>query len=184
MALASSQPGPNAPLGDACNTSSQPEASAQAGHNAWTTAGFPASQIVLGVPSYGYLSTSTATRLRTRRASSQTIRLSSDGDQIQFRDLVSQGALLPVNSTRDKYGTMFNGTGGFVRKWDNCSSTPYLRSSSAGQVVAYDDVESVGMKAAYAKQVGMVGVNMFDVHGDTDGCDLTDAIRRGLGLLS
>jgi chitinase len=36
------------------------------------------------------------------------------------------------------------------------------------------------LKAAFAKKMGMCGVNMFDVHGDTDGWDLVDAIRRSL----
>lgn len=181
-ALASANPGPNAPLCDACGNSSQPEASAKAGYDAWTAAGFPAKQQVLGVPSYGYMSTSTATRLRTRNTPSRSLRLTSDGDQIQFRDLVEQGAITR-SSARDSYGPVFTGNNGFTREWDNCSSTPYLRSSSVGQVVAYDDVQSIGMKAAFAKQVKMLGVNMFDVHGDTDGYDLTDAIRRGLGLI-
>ncbi|KAJ7507944.1 glycoside hydrolase family 18 protein [Mycena galericulata] len=179
---ASANPGPNAPLSDACNNSSQPDANAVAGYHAWTAAGFPANQIVLGVPSYGYLSTSTATRLRTRRTPSQNVRLTSDGDQIQFCDLVAQGALVRSN-TSDNYGPVFNGGGGFTKEWDKCSSTPYLRSPSSDQVVAYDDVQSIGMKAAFAKEAGMLGVNMFDVHGDTGGSDLTDAIRRGLGLI-
>jgi len=44
----------------------QPEASALAGYTAWTTAGFPASQIVLGLSSYGYISKSTASNLKQR----------------------------------------------------------------------------------------------------------------------
>ncbi|KAJ6539469.1 glycoside hydrolase [Mycena capillaripes] len=167
-------PGPNAPLSDACNSSSQPEANAVAAYNAWTSAGFPASKLVLGVPSYGYVSTSTATRLRTRRGA-RSVRLDADGDQIQFRDLCEQDALVrgPNNT--------FNGNGGFTRYWDECSSTPFLRSPSSSQVVTYDDPQSLEMKATLAKQVGMLGVNMFDVHGDTDSWDLTDSIRRGLG---
>ncbi|KAJ7498790.1 glycoside hydrolase [Mycena latifolia] len=174
----SANPGPNAPLYDACNNSSQPEGSAVASYNAWTAAGFPASKMVLGVPSYGYLSQSTATRLRTRR-SPENVRLVGDGDQVQFRSLLKQGAL--VRTTKGD-GPIFSGSGGFTRYWDECSSTPFLRSPSASQVVTYDDVQSLGMKAAWTKQVGMLGVNMFDVHGDTDGWDLTDSIRRGLGL--
>ncbi|KAJ6598935.1 glycoside hydrolase [Mycena vulgaris] len=171
---ASANPGPNAPLYDACKNSSQPDANAVAGYKAWTAAGFPAKQIVLGVPSYAYLSKSAVTRLRTR--------LVGDGDQIQFRELFKQGALVR-SSVRDSYGPVFTGSSGFTRYWDKCSSTPFLRSPSAGQVVTYDDVQSLGMKAAWTKEVGMLGVNMFDVHGDTDSWDLTDSIRRGLGLI-
>jgi chitinase len=59
----SSTPGPNAPLSNACGTSSQPQASAQAALNQWTAAGFPASKLLLGLPTYGYVSKSSATKL-------------------------------------------------------------------------------------------------------------------------
>lgn len=61
---ASAHPGPNAPLGNLCGTSSLPEASAQAAVSQWTRAGFPASKLMLGVPYYGYVSESTATTLQ------------------------------------------------------------------------------------------------------------------------
>lgn len=141
-----------------------------AAYYAWTSAKMPPSKLVLGVPSYGYLSMSDATRLRTR-----ALRLSGD-PQIQFNDLINQTALVR-NSTGN-----FDGRNGFTRYWDKCSSTPYLKSPSAGQIVAYDDNQSLAMKAAFAKRVGMMGVNMFDVHGDTPSWDLTDSIRSGLGL--
>ena len=38
------------------------------------------------------------------------------------------------------------------------------------------------MKAAFARQAGILGVNMWDAHGDTREWDLIDAIRRGMGL--
>ncbi|EMD40292.1 glycoside hydrolase family 18 protein [Gelatoporia subvermispora B] len=60
---ASSSPGPNAPLGNLCGTSQQPQYSAQAALSQWTKAGFPASQLVLGLPLYGYVSQSTRTTL-------------------------------------------------------------------------------------------------------------------------
>ncbi|EPQ50562.1 glycoside hydrolase family 18 protein [Gloeophyllum trabeum ATCC 11539] len=60
---ASSNPGPNAPLGNLCSTSSQPQASAEAAFSAWTKAGMPASKLLLGLPLYGYVSKSTATHL-------------------------------------------------------------------------------------------------------------------------
>ncbi|KZV96514.1 glycoside hydrolase family 18 protein [Exidia glandulosa HHB12029] len=58
---ASSSPGPNAPLGNLCGTSKQPQASAQAAFAQWTAAGFPASKLLLGLPLYGYVSNSTKT---------------------------------------------------------------------------------------------------------------------------
>ncbi|KAF8165233.1 glycoside hydrolase [Crassisporium funariophilum] len=191
----SSDPGPNAPLHDACGNSTQADASALAAYNAWTSAKFPACQMALGVPSYGYISTSKAERLRTRsRAHSLTEQrrqgnyvklVDEDGgsdSQVQFREMVKQGALVRSLS-EDGSGTTFEPSGGFEKFWDTCSGTPFLRSKSSGQVITYDDPKSLGMKAAFAKQVGMMGINMFDVHGDIDEWDLTDGIRQAVDLV-
>ncbi|KAJ3796868.1 glycoside hydrolase [Lentinula aff. detonsa] len=59
----SSTPGPNAPLGNLCGTSSLPQYSAQAALSQWSAAGFPASKMLLGLPLYGYVSDSTKTAL-------------------------------------------------------------------------------------------------------------------------
>ena len=285
-----------------------PDSSAYAGLAAWTAARFPASQLVLGVPSYGYISVSTASSLRTRslQASSwsdtgpphafrrtpafnfvdpymfaaelapvdnldfqvkakpdsvkggddQSDRGGNDGEnsegtddegagagseddgdsaednpgveqgqdqgslgfdaappsvesapqhaapiasaddsgQIQFRDMVYQGVLQyqPLGQTPSSPSAVligstevnndYEGWSGFQRHWDNCSSTPFIRSAAAKQVIPYDDAVSLALKAAFAQQSGMLGVNMFDVHGDTDQWELTDALRQGLGL--
>ncbi|KAI0758172.1 glycoside hydrolase family 18 protein [Fomes fomentarius] len=60
---ASSGPGPNAPLGNLCGNSSQPQLSAQAALSQWTKAGFPKNKLVLGLPLYGYVSKSTKTTI-------------------------------------------------------------------------------------------------------------------------
>lgn len=46
--------GPNAPLNDACTTTENQMGSAMSAVKAWTGAGFPAKQLVLGVPGYGH----------------------------------------------------------------------------------------------------------------------------------
>ncbi|KAG9120722.1 hypothetical protein FRC07_003663 [Ceratobasidium sp. 392] len=199
---ASSSPGPNAPLRDGCHNSSQPDASASASIAAWIQAGLPADQITLGLPSYGYVQSSSASRLVQRSTRSARKEDSSeeeeqeddqgagttgmvrvkgegegdDGGQVQFKQLISEGA---IKLTDDGD---YVGAGGFSRMWDICSSTPYLVSKAAHQVVTYDDPQSLGMKAAFARGAGLRGVNMFDVHGDTGDWTLTDAIRAGLGL--
>lgn len=76
----------------------------------------------------------------------------------------------------------FEGARGFTRHWDLCSSTPYLRSQFSQQIITFDDPTSLGLKAAWAKKAGILGVNIFDVHGDTDDWDLVDSIRNGLGI--
>lgn len=244
--IASSAPGPNAPLYDSCGNSTQPEASALASYKAWTNSGFPASKLVLGLPAYGYVQRTGAQRLRNRQydygdrergsyrhfsnhyghghsgydrddddsepyhhhddddddgddeddedrakpkpqrpeppTDSRPLEIVDDEDQIQFRDLVKQGALRAVPTTGNDTFVRFEAAGGFERRWDFCSETPFLRSQSVGQIVTYDDPESLVLKARFAKEAGMLGVNMFDIHGDTDGYDLATSIRSALGL--
>ncbi|KAK0490835.1 glycoside hydrolase superfamily [Armillaria novae-zelandiae] len=266
--LPSSTPGPNAPLGS-CSNAKRPDANAKGGLKAWTKAGFPANQIVLGIASYGYISKSTAKELviRNRRlgerqetpeipgttgagangpadvptsaptgaapgASATSTAASSatqsstpagggdaatdstdggdNGDEgpddttndsssgagdsdkassgsgggltpdsggknmIMFKSLVKQGAL-----TSD-----YKGAKGFTRLWDKCSSTPFLRSESAGQVVSYDDPQSIMLKGQFVKTSGMLGTNMWDINGDTKDWALMNAARKGMGLSS
>ncbi|KDN38191.1 hypothetical protein RSAG8_09694, partial [Rhizoctonia solani AG-8 WAC10335] len=182
---ASSTPGPNAPLRDGCHNSTQPDASASASiADTGTAAGFPPNQLTLGLPSYGYVQTSSTKTLIQRKRSpgklgvrededeevhtSETgsVRVKGEGEgdsgQVQFKQLIKAGAL-KLNSNGN-----YVGAGGFSRLWDVCSSTPYLASQNARQVVAYDDPQSLGMKAAFARGAGLLGVNMFDVHGDTE----------------
>ncbi|KAF8845828.1 glycoside hydrolase [Paxillus ammoniavirescens] len=161
--------GPNAPLWDGCGNSSQPSQTAVAGYNAWTAAGFPASQLVLGVPAYGYVVDSSAERLSSR---SSRKAVPDDSGQIQFESLISQGLL-----SQSSDGS-FVGAGGFTRDWDSCSATPYLYSGD--QVIPYDDTESLGMKAAWVRKMNMGGVNLFDIHGDTSEHHLTIALRDNL----
>ncbi len=183
--LASRTPGPNAPMFDACKNSTQPDASAVGAYESWTASDFPPSKLVLGLPTYGYISRSLANSLRTRRLESPanvTKVINSDGDsegQISFRELVQQGVLAadtdPLTGKVD-----FVGSGGFDREWDQCSCTPFLRSASAGQVISYDDPHSLHMKAEFAQRSGMLGVNLFDMSGDTDEWDLTAAVANVL----
>ncbi|WVF72941.1 hypothetical protein IAT40_007759 [Kwoniella sp. CBS 6097] len=196
----SSTPGPNAPLSDGCGNSTQPLANAYAAVSSWTGAGMPASKITLGVPAYGYLQKSTASSLKQRRSSfpvpphkllanstSHQARQSyatiyndnggsSDG-QVMFESLISQGALTWENGG-------YVGASGFTRHWDSCSSTPWLKSEQSGQIITYDDPQSMNLKGQFAAQVGLRGCNIFSLDGDWTGSSwpLTDSVRSGLGL--
>ncbi|KAH7931317.1 glycoside hydrolase family 18 protein [Leucogyrophana mollusca] len=178
-------PGPNAPLYNGCGKSREPSQNAAAGVNAWTAAGFPANKLVLGVPSYGYITKSSETTLQARslpptrhsprRLSRRNTALpEDDSGQIQFRSLVRQGILVQGGDGS------FVGSGGFERGWDSCSATPFLHNPQSGQLIPYDDPQSLALKAAFVRKMGMAGVNLFDIHGDTDAWDLTDSLRKNL----
>ncbi|KAI5125035.1 hypothetical protein M0805_007459 [Coniferiporia weirii] len=107
--------------------------------------------------------------------------ISTDGGQIQFNQIVAQGALRPALVSGSSSRT-FLAVGGFTRFWDTCSTTPFMTSPYEDQVVTYDDPQSLTAKAAYAKQAHILGTAMWDLSGDTAQWDLTDALRRGLGM--
>ena len=179
----SDNPGPNAPLSNGCQNSSQPAANAEAAVDAWTAAGFPSNKLVLAVPSYGYISRSSASQLRQRDEENPpnvhaVTGEGTDTGQVQFRELVRENVLC-----EDPAGPgVYIGCGGFTREWDACSSTPFLHSDDEKQIVTYDDPQSLGLKSAFAKERGLLGVNFFDVHGDTDKWELVDSLRQGLGM--
>jgi chitinase len=126
--------------------------------------------MVLGIPAYGYA-------FRSRTSDSPALVKTDDGGNhgsVTFRSLIHQNAL-----TKMEDGS-FQGSGGFVRQWDECSSTPFLYSSDDGQVISYDDPDSVKKKAQFARTMGMGGVNLFELSGDTDEWTLLKAIAGGL----
>ncbi|KAI0638105.1 glycoside hydrolase [Trametes polyzona] len=110
----SSSPGPNAPLGDGCKNSTQANASALAALRAWTAAGFPASQLVLGVPSYGYISRSSAAFLRTRGTHAPHIRGAAWHHQMRKR---RNRASLRSSRRRTKNGNRSRRLHGRVLEW-------------------------------------------------------------------
>lgn len=185
----SSTPGPNAPLANLCGNSTQPTANAAAGVKAWSAAGMPRSKILLGIPAYGYINTSTKRTLRTRsllpgrseQARRRAVQLTSmDGStssgQINFNTLISSGALTYSPSTG-----LYDGSGGYTKYWDDCSDTPYLASGST--VVTYDDTSSIFDKGAFASAAGIGGISMWSIDGDTKDGALTSAAIAGMGSM-
>lgn len=59
---------------------------------------------------------------------------------------------------------------------------PWLESAGSGQVVTYDDPESMRLKGELCRRSRILGVNVFAAHGD-DGHALVDGARAGLGLV-
>ncbi|SNX87949.1 related to Chitinase [Melanopsichium pennsylvanicum] len=189
----SSNPGPNAPLANLCGNSSQPGANAAAGVKAWSAAGMPRDKILLGIPAYGYINTSSKKVLRTRstisspssssasqvpiRTEKRAVTLTSmsgstSEGQINFSTLVSQGAL-----KLDSDG-LYDGSGGFTKYWDDCSDTPYL--SDGTKIITYDDTSSIYDKGAFVNAAGIGGMSMWSLDGDTKSWALTNSAVAGM----
>ena len=164
------EPGVNAPLSNGCKNSARPEGNIVSEMPRYIDAGIPKNKIAIGLAGYGYLYKSDNDKLRYRDAATK---LTSEGGKeygaIQFTDIVKGGAL------NDKW----EGAGGFTRHWDKCSSTPFLKGD--GQLVSYDDPESLKLKGKLVKDEEMWGMAMWDIHGDTKEGELIKAAIEWMG---
>ena len=62
--------------------------------------------------------------------------------------------------------------------YDDQAQAPYLYKASTGELITYDNAQSVKAKAAYARSNGFAG--MFSWEIDADNGDILNAIQRGL----
>ncbi|KAI9507541.1 chitinase [Russula earlei] len=173
--------GPNAALDDSCAPLQYQDGSAKSGVKAWTSAGFPADQIVLGVATYGH-----SYRVNPSNAYNAS-------QQIH--------PYVPFNSTQQPSGDKWNPTTGVFDFWglinagflnadgtpangidydfDTCSQTPFVYNSKTDVMVSYDDATSFAAKGNYIKTAGLLGFAMWEAGGDSNDI-LLDAIRSAL----
>ncbi|EJD43361.1 glycoside hydrolase [Auricularia subglabra TFB-10046 SS5] len=163
----------------------------------YTENGFPAEKILLGVPSYAYpYVTASSTLVPRTSGNSSSLAYQSRTQDVPeggatsagpgtdpcgvetgpapmwlFRELVETGRIS---------GNTTVGGNGFTRYFDECSRTPFLFNPTTRDFIAYDDPQSYGAKAAFARQHGLAGVNMFDLTGDTQDSKLIHAVRAQL----
>ncbi|KAM0754711.1 glycoside hydrolase, partial [Meredithblackwellia eburnea MCA 4105] len=172
--------GPNSPL-KACGADS----SVQAAVKLWTDAGFPASKILVGTPSYGQSFNTNSSRLVTTTL--------TDGQTTKL--FQPQTGIIPKGSNNDEYsvepdvcgtpGTGWSGQwtyktlisdgvlsesgmkglNGFTRYWDHCSSTPFLFNPTVRNFITYEDRQSAAAKAKFVKDRGLGGIMVFDSDG-------------------
>ncbi|KAI9602356.1 hypothetical protein H4Q26_001644 [Puccinia striiformis f. sp. tritici PST-130] len=101
--------GPNAPLFETCNDPTVKVSVAKA-IQTWTSTGFPASKILLGLPATG------------TTAGPTTCGGEEEGHTWLFKDLVNCVLITPDGS---------QGLKGYTRYYDHCSRTPFLFESSS-----------------------------------------------------
>ena len=69
---------------------------------------------------------------------------------------------------------------GYARFWDESAKAPYLYSAAEQTFWSYDDPQSLGLKAQYARHSGLGGIMFWEISGDDTQGSLVDAIYRGL----
>ena len=193
----SSSVGPNAPLNDTCASAADQQGSAVSAVKAWTGAGFPANQLVLGVASYGHsfsvansaaLSGDALTPYPAFDASNQPM-----GDSWDANSPASDmcGVVTPAGPSGifDFWGLVeggfltANGTAasGIDYRFDACSQTPYVYNPSTQVMVSYDDTRSFAAKGTFINEQGLLGFAMWEAGGDYKDM-LLDAISDAIGI--
>ncbi|KZT29101.1 glycoside hydrolase family 18 protein [Neolentinus lepideus HHB14362 ss-1] len=187
--------GPNSPLNDTCAPPEDQQGSAVSAVQAWTAAGMPRNQIVLGVAAYGH---------SFRVAKSDAI---VDGKMAAYPPFNASdpptGDAWDDAAGTDECGN-YNGPGGLIDFWglmkfgyltskgdaaegisyryDGCTQTPYVYNATTEVMVAFDNAQSFAAKGKFIKSAGLGGFAMWEAGGDSDDI-LLNAVRSAAGYL-
>lgn len=71
-------------------------------------------------------------------------------------------------------------TAGYTVRWDKKAQVPYLTDDSGQMVLCYDDDLSVGLKADYVKQKGLLGAMYWNIEADDAQWTLSKAVASRL----
>ncbi|KAI8986628.1 glycoside hydrolase [Trametes punicea] len=190
--------GPNAPLNDTCAPAADQQGSAVSAVKAWTGAGFPANQLVLGVASYGHsfkVSNSAALSGNTLQPypafdkADQPLGDKWDSDAPAGVDQCGNPTGGP-SGIFDFFGLIdggfltANGTvaDGIDYRFDECSQTPYVYNPNTQVMVSYDDATSFAAKGKFINDAGLLGFAMWEAGGDSNDI-LLDAIEDAIGFV-
>ncbi|KIY73978.1 glycoside hydrolase family 18 protein [Cylindrobasidium torrendii FP15055 ss-10] len=190
----SSSVGPNGPLDDSCASEENQQGSAVSAVKAWTSAGFPASKLILGLPGYGHSfsvqpedafpnGTDTLYPYALFNASIHPAGDSWDdaagvdqcgvetaqGGNIDFWALIQDGYL-------DESGDPVEGV---PYVFDECSQTPFVYNETSNVMISFDNAQSFAAKAAYTSKAGLGGVAIWEIGSDYKDI-LIDAARSEL----
>ncbi|KAG9316848.1 glycoside hydrolase family 18 protein [Chiua virens] len=174
--------GPNSPLNDTCAPPDYQDGSAVSAIKAWTAAGIPVNQIVLGVASYGH---SLASRLTTRSSTALALNsLHIQCSMLQINPSVTYGMTLvalmlagctkaPVKETQHQVSTTVT--------THAVKPLPYVYNETSEVMVSFDNAQSFAVKGSYIKETGIRGFAMWEAGGDYHDI-LLDSIRYTAGF--
>jgi chitinase len=189
--------GPNAPLDDSCAPTKA--GSASSGVNAWKSAGFPTSKIVLAIAAYGhsfFVPTSSAldssgslaaypqfdkarqppgdsdggTNTPTTDQCGNTV--SGNSGVFTFKGMISKGFL-------DASGGPAQGIN---YRFDTCSQTPFVYQPNAQTMISYDNQQSFAAKGKFINNNGLAGFAIWEISGDSNNV-LLSAISDAMGIV-
>ncbi|KAJ1946615.1 hypothetical protein EC988_005519 [Linderina pennispora] len=164
--------GPNAPL------NAEPGKGAQLSFasaiEAWTGAGWPASQLTAGLAFYGRATTASEDMTKDPdnmyQQQSTTVPLGDSEDASWYDSCAGAAANSGIWQWKNMRGTVLSDAttpiSPWVRTWDNATSTPWLFNPSTKMFISYDDTKSIKMKVDYAGSKGLAGVMVWSSNMD------------------
>lgn len=151
----------NAPL---YNSSENPPEgnSTDSAMRAFLDLGVPADKLVMGVPFYG--------------RGWAGVRDENNGLHQPFNGLP---AGVPEGSFA--YHALADGFAGtYQRFWHEAAQVPWLYAADTGTMISYDDPESLGIKASYARESGFGGIMFWELSQDSEDSALLRSIYQTL----
>ncbi|KAG2148689.1 glycoside hydrolase family 18 protein [Suillus bovinus] len=191
----SSTVGANAPLNDSCAATANQQGSAVSAVKAWTGAGMPVDQIVLGVASYGHSFSVSPSKAFVSHKKKLVAYPAFDTKHQPLGDKWDNTGGLDVCGVYEGSGGTFNFWGlidnGFLTKkggpahgiyyrYDTCSQTPYVYNETSQVMISFDNVESFAAKGKYIKDTKLRGFSMWEAGGDYKDM-LLDSIIEAFG---
>ncbi|PPQ64866.1 hypothetical protein CVT26_002584 [Gymnopilus dilepis] len=193
----SSTVGPNAPLDDTCAAPENQVGSAVRAVEAWTKAGMPAHQIVLGVAAYGHSFTVPSTEAFVSGSKTELVayppfnasdppvgdawddpagldecgNFQEPGGDVDFWGLVQEGYLNTDGTPKE----------GIAYRFDSCSQTPYAYNLTSQIMVSFDNAQSFAAKGKFIVDKKLRGFAMWEAGGDYKDI-LLDSIRASAHL--
>ena len=144
-----------APLYNPQERSPQYKNSVHDGVQAYLNAGVPADKLVLGMPFYGYIY--------------EGVGAAQEGRYSTF----SSARSISYNNIK---GTYLNNPA-FSSFYHEGAAVPYLYGN--GIFISYENPRSIGTKAAFARNLGLAGVGIWELSHDSAG-ELLESARAGL----
>ncbi|PBK97675.1 glycoside hydrolase family 18 protein [Armillaria gallica] len=184
--------GPNAPLNDSCAHPEHQMGSAVSAVSAWTAAGFPSNQLLLGVAAYGH--SFSVTKVDAFSESSDTLALYAPvnssvhpvGDSWDDTEAGVDvcGNVTTISGVVDFWGLIEQGyltengdvVDGVPYVFDNCSQTPFIYNTTTEVMISYDNAESFAAKGQFIADMDLAGFAMWEAGGDYHNI-LLDSIR-------
>ncbi|KAJ1667700.1 hypothetical protein IW140_001242 [Coemansia sp. RSA 1813] len=165
---------PNSPLQYAPGQG--PQFSVASAIDAWSSAGWPTSQMNLGIPSYGYALTAQKNMLNdpsNMYASISSVAPQGDQDDAPWADPCAGGPAVYSGQWQWKHlrdqgllTTTKTAASPWVRTWDNATSTPWLFNPNTNIFITYDDPDSIKLKVDYAASKGLAGTMIWSMEMD------------------